>query len=166
MMNRYLFLVLIVSTFSMLAQASQNAKVSGPGYSGGKSPIGYPSVQAALEALRARSDVKVTEQDEWIIINDPVSTTLWSFTPMNHPAHPAVIKRSVVENNGGTYLDMKGLCQAEKAACDKLMEEFKEMNEKMRAYMEASRRDVNEAAEKSTDKSADKSAKQKAPEGT
>ncbi len=145
-MSKYLFLffVLIVSTYSILAQASQKTTMDGSGQSARKSPIGYPSVAAALEALRARSDVKVTEQDGWFIINDPVSTTLWSFTPMGHPAHPAVIKRSVVEQNGGTYLDMKGLCQAKKEPCDKLMEEFKALNEKMRAYMEASRPGVKQ----------------------
>ena len=157
--NLLFVVVLVASAFSMLAQASQNANVPGPGYSDGKSPIGYPSVAAALDALRSRSDVKFSKQDDgWIIANDEATTTLWSFTPMDHPAHPAVIKRSVVEQNGATYLDMKGLCQAEKTACDKVMEEFKALNEKMQAYMEASRRSIKESAEKS--------AQQKVPGGT
>jgi hypothetical protein len=95
-----------------------------------QSGIGYPSVAAALEALKARPDVKISVRDGWTIVNDPISGAVWSFTPSSHPAHPAAVKRTVVEKNGQVFLDMQALCQASKAACDKLIAEFQELNEK------------------------------------
>jgi hypothetical protein len=94
------------------------------------SDIGYPSVAAALEALRARPDVSISEQDGWTIVNDAPNNTVWSFTPPGHPAHPAAVKRVVVEKAGAIYIDMSALCGAEKRACDQLVEEFKALNQK------------------------------------
>src|SRR6266446_346416 len=93
--------------------------------------VGYPTVQAALEALKARSDVSISVQGGWTIVDDRPNDTLWSFTPSNHPAHPAVVKRTIVSGEGGIGINMTALCQASKPACDKLMAEFQELNERM-----------------------------------
>lgn len=97
--------------------------------------VGYPTVAAALEALKARSDVNISVQGGWTIVDDKPTNTIWSFTPPNHPAHPAVVKRAVVSRDGAVGIDMTALCQASKAACDKLMEEFKELNARMSQSM-------------------------------
>jgi hypothetical protein len=97
--------------------------------------IGYPTVAAALEALKARSDVKVTVQNGWTIVEDRAGNAFWSFTPSGHPAHPAAVKRTIVSRDGGLAIDMTALCQAEKAACDRLIAEFKELNERMAQSM-------------------------------
>lgn len=97
------------------------------------SGIGYASVAAALEALKARADVRISVQGGWTIVNDPADNALWSFTPPDHPAHPAAVKRSTVQRDGAVFIDMRALCQAEKLACDKLMAEFRELNDKIRA---------------------------------
>lgn len=97
--------------------------------------IGYPTVKAALEALSARSDVNTSVQGDWTIIEDRSANTFWSFTPPNHPAYPAAVKRTIVSHGGGISIEMTALCQASKAACDKLMEEFKELNERMSQSM-------------------------------
>jgi hypothetical protein len=47
--------------------------------------IGYPTVAAALEALRARSDVRISVQGGWTIVDDRSADTLWSFTASGHP---------------------------------------------------------------------------------
>jgi len=97
------------------------------------SSIGYPSVAAALEALRARSDVKISNQGDWTIVDDPGATTVWSFTPPNHPAHPAVVKRAFVQKENGAWdVVMNVLCQADKPPCDKLVADFQALNERMR----------------------------------
>jgi hypothetical protein len=88
-------------------------------------------VEAALAALRARADVNISEQGGWTIVNDSPNKTIWSFTPPNHPAHPAAVKRVVVEKAGAIYIDMSALCGAEKRACDQLVEDFKALNQKM-----------------------------------
>lgn len=95
--------------------------------------VGYPTVAAALEALKARQDVRISVQGGWTIANDPRDGSLWSFTPPDHPAHPAVVKRNPVQKDGAMFIQMRALCQAEKAACDKLIAEFQELNNKIAA---------------------------------
>lgn len=99
----------------------------------GQEGVGYPSVAAALEALKARSDVRLSVQGGWTIVDDPRDGSLWSFTPPSHPAHPAVVKRNPAQKDGAMYIQMRALCQADKAACDKLIEEFQELNRKIAA---------------------------------
>jgi hypothetical protein len=124
----------VLSLIAIVAFAQENRPTIGdaPQIRAGRG-IGYSTVAAALEALRARSDVDISVQDGWTIVNDRSAGTLWSFTPPSHPAHPAAAKRVVVEKNGSVSIEMSGLCEAEKAACDKLMAEFREMNDKIRA---------------------------------
>lgn len=93
--------------------------------------IGYPTVAAALTALKARSDVDISVQGGWTIVDDKPANAVWSFTPAHHPAHPAVVRRAVVSRGGAAVMDMTALCQASKAACDKLMDEFNELNARM-----------------------------------
>ncbi|MBL8517763.1 MAG: DUF4019 domain-containing protein [Betaproteobacteria bacterium] len=93
--------------------------------------VGYATVAAAMEALRARGDVKISVQDGWTIIEDRSAQAFWSFTPQGHPSHPAAVKREIVSRDGSLFIDMSALCEASKAACDKLMVEFKELNERM-----------------------------------
>lgn len=89
---------------------------------------GYPSVAAALDALRARPDVRVTVQDGWTIADDKANSTLWSFTPAGHAAHPAVVRRTVVNQDGQPSIRMHALCQGSREACDALTEEFRRVN--------------------------------------
>jgi hypothetical protein len=92
--------------------------------------VGYPSVAAAMEALKARSDVTIQLRDGWTVVDDRTNMALWSFTPPGHPAHPAVVKRTVVEKDGKVSIAMTGLCQASKDACDTLMAQFNEMQQR------------------------------------
>ena len=103
---------------------------------GANSSIGYPSVAIALGALRVRKDVEVPVRDGWTIISEEGGLTLWSFTPDNHPAHPAVVRQQMTQKDGARYVNMNALCEATKAACDKLIEDFQVLNERMREYNE------------------------------
>jgi hypothetical protein len=96
-----------------------------------ESQIGYESPQAALEALQAKPEVVVRTSQGWTIINDPSERTLWTFTPENHPAHPAVVKRAVQQKDGALFLDMKVKCFGTKAACDTLVQDFQALNDKV-----------------------------------
>ena len=96
--------------------------------------IGFATVAEALETLRTKPGVQVilTKPDAWTIVNEPGSVQ-WSFTPNTHMAHPAVVRRAIKVNpEGYVYIEMSALCQAEKVHCDKLLEEFKELNESIR----------------------------------
>jgi hypothetical protein len=117
---RTLLLVLITTIIPLAAFAQE-----GRG-------IGFPTVAAALEALKGRNDVRISNQGGWTIVEDRSANTFWSFTPPNHPAHPAAIKRIIVSDDRGIAIQMSALCQASKAACDKLIAEFKDLNERLK----------------------------------
>jgi hypothetical protein len=93
----------------------------------------YPSVAAALDALRAKPGTTIREQAGWTIVEekDSASATLWSFTPPNHPAHPSAIKRQMVNEDGQVNLHMTVKCEAAKSACDALVREFEGLNQQM-----------------------------------
>ncbi|MES2318484.1 MAG: DUF4019 domain-containing protein [Pseudomonadota bacterium] len=92
------------------------------------SSIGYRNVATALADLKAKKDVQITLQGGWTIIDDKAGDAIWSFVPASHPAYPATIKRAIVVRDGKVAIAMASLCQASKAACDKLMIEFEQMN--------------------------------------
>lgn len=99
-----------------------------------ESPIGYPSVAAALADLQTRSDVQTSVQGGWTIIVQPRPRTLWSFPYAKHPAHPAAVRREVVTGPGGkVYVKMQVLCEASKSACDDLVRSFQAMNKEIGA---------------------------------
>ena len=93
--------------------------------------IGYPSVEAALQALRQRDDVIISKQKGWTVVEERAALTIWSFTPADHPAHPAVVKRQVYEENGAARIRMWAKCGAAKDACDALLEGFQRLNARM-----------------------------------
>jgi hypothetical protein len=95
------------------------------------SDLGYPTVAAALEALQKRADVRISRQGGWTIVDDRGSLTLWSFAPDGHPAHPAVVRRKIVEEQGQIFVRMNVLCEASKAACDALVADFNKLNQQM-----------------------------------
>jgi hypothetical protein len=101
--------------------------------------IGYPTAPAAYVALRARKDLGVTTQAGWIVFSDKAKGITWSFTPTGHPAHPAVVKRTLIEKDGGFYVASTGLCTAEKAVCDRMMAEFSALDKRMRESAERKR---------------------------
>ncbi|ARD22969.1 molecular chaperone DnaJ [Shewanella japonica] len=94
------------------------------------SSIGYKTVDLALQALKNKDGTNLSIQGGWTIIEDKEesSLVLWSFTPETHAAHPAAIKRKVLEKNQAIYIQMSALCQAKKADCDKLIKEFELLN--------------------------------------
>jgi hypothetical protein len=90
--------------------------------------IGYKSVAEARAALTAIPGVQTSQQNGWLVVIDKASGTVWSFSPPNDQAYPAVVKRQVVQREGRAFIDMHVLCEAPKAACDRLVEDFKALN--------------------------------------
>lgn len=103
------------------------------------SGVGFKTVAEALDALKNTpgANINYTKPDNWIVITEPSGKTFWSFTPHQHDAYPAVVKRELkVRPDGGVYVEMSALCQADKSACDKLIEEFKQLNNRARAAVQ------------------------------
>jgi hypothetical protein len=97
------------------------------------SGIGYPSVAAALKDLHSKPEVIFREERRWIIAEDRSRYTLWSFATEGDPAYPSAVKRTAVQESGGSVtMNMNILCEAKQDACDKLVANFNELNERAR----------------------------------
>jgi hypothetical protein len=95
--------------------------------------FGYRSPNAALEALRERPDVVISESDGWTIVHDKPNSTVWSFTRAGNSAHPAGIKRALAQSETGhVSVVMTAMCGARREECDKVIAEFRNRNERMR----------------------------------
>jgi hypothetical protein len=111
-----------------LAAAQSNPPESDSG-------IGFAPPAAALAALQARAGVTFSEYEVWTIAEDAARNEIWSFTQVRHPAHPAVVRRTVLENNGVISLDMNVMCGATKAACDTMVAQFRQLNKDLRTQL-------------------------------
>ncbi len=110
------------------------AQDSGPLPEVSESPIGYPSVAAALADLQGRKDVQASVQEGWTIIAQQQPRTLWSFPDAKHPAYPAAVRREIVTGpDGKVYVKMQVLCEASKLACDDLVRSFQAINKEIGA---------------------------------
>ena len=96
----------------------------------------YSSVAEAFAALKTRDNVSIDVSQGWTIVTEADGLTTWSFTPQNHPAHPAVAKRVLYEDQDGWHIKMDILCEAETAACDQFLKDFEALNEQMRQAIE------------------------------
>jgi hypothetical protein len=97
------------------------------------SGIGYPSVAAALADLHSKPEVIFREEGGWIIAEDRSHYTLWSFATEGDPAYPSAVKRTAVQESGGSVtMNMNILCESTQDACDKLAANFNELNERAR----------------------------------
>jgi hypothetical protein len=77
------------------------------------------------------STAEFEEQAGWTIVasRDRGAAVQWFFTPEGHPAHPAVVKRTVLERNGTGVIDLEALCQVPQEACDRLVDDFRQISE-------------------------------------
>ncbi len=128
-MRARFFTTVLIALFTHLAYAqSKDLLPESPG------ALEYKRVSEALDAVRAKPGVivNVTKPDGWVIINDG-KDVMWSFTPVGHYAHPAVVRRALVlRSSGGLFMDMRALCEAQKEPCDRLIREFQQLNDRMR----------------------------------
>lgn len=93
-------------------------------------PIKYSSVDNALNTLKNKSSANTSYQAGWTIISlvENGNHVIWFFSPKKHTAYPAVIKKSIVAKGNGIETKIVTLCEAAKAECDKLTEQFKKIN--------------------------------------
>jgi hypothetical protein len=128
---------LTVAWISATAQPAPEPVTEQPGAA---EKLGYRSVPLVLEALKAKPGVtvNVTKPDGWIIVVEPDTKAMWSFTPEGHYAHPAVVRRTVKsDEKGNVGIEMVALCQATKEPCDRLIREFQQLNEQLAQAMRA-----------------------------
>jgi hypothetical protein len=100
---------------------------------------GYTTYEDAYNALKGNPQAQFLTKNGWTIVNieEANDFTVWSFTPETHAAHPAVVKRKMVKKDDVIYIDMKGICDADKPECDKLFTKFEEMNNNITEKMQS-----------------------------
>ena len=108
--------------------------------------VDYISAAEAREGVRNNPDARFETQDGWTIARDTARRTVWAFVPKDDPAYPAVVRRIVVERNSQVRVDMHVLCDADKAICDDLRRQFRELNEDIARLMQQRRRAAASAA--------------------
>jgi hypothetical protein len=97
------------------------------------------SVSARLEWLKAQPGLRTitTKPDGWSIVSTADGAVQWSFTATGHYAHAAVVRREIKQRpNGDVFVEMTSQCEAPKDACDKLLGEFAQLNERMAAEVQ------------------------------
>ena len=94
--------------------------------------IPYESPAAALAAVRAKPGVVTTENEEWMILTDSAENSLWSITKSGHFAHPTAVLRRTYEQEGQVFIGMDVKCGNTKANCDRVVQQFIELNNKIR----------------------------------
>lgn len=101
--------------------------------------FGYASVAAARTALRENPDAKFREERGWTVVNvsEAGKTSIWSFAPPEHPAYPVAVKRTIFEQNGSIVMVTHAKCESDKASCDQLMDEFRELERQIKEQMRA-----------------------------
>ena len=101
------------------------------GYQGRTAP-NTESTSETLDRLKNDPNVEIRQNEGWTIASSRAASTLWSFTPENHPAHPSFVKREVVKENGSIFIRTTAKCGAEKLVCDQLIRDFIELNNRVR----------------------------------
>lgn len=101
-----------------------------------QSRIEYKTVAEAREALLSKPGLERLNQDGWMVFSDRSGTVMWTFAPDDHEANPAVAKRAIVKDGDAVNLHMSILCEASKAACDRLSQTFQDLNAQMIKAME------------------------------
>jgi len=127
MLHTWRTFLLFLFSFQSLAFADVQNVVPGQEFE-----FGYTSVSAARNAVLSKDNIAISIENGWTIASDREKYTIWSFAPQGDPAYPSVVKRIIVQGRSGMEIRMSVLCEAPKAACDQLVENFKVLNERMR----------------------------------
>ncbi len=101
--------------------------------------IPYPTVAAALEGMRAKAGVSVRTESGFTVVEDAITMAIWTFTPAGHAAHPAVIRRAIVQRGNDIFVDMQVKCEAAKPACETLTAEFQALTDQLRQSLNRNR---------------------------
>jgi hypothetical protein len=128
-----ILLGLLISPFATFAQDS------GEDSSSASSAIGYDSVQQAFDAVSTDPGASRSEYEGWELFTqkDNGKYILWSFTPEDHPVHPSAVRREVVRKDGEVFITMGVLCHSSRFDCDQLVEQFRQINARMKQRLEA-----------------------------
>jgi len=126
-----LFTILVTTSCAPKAGSEVTASLTSTISTSTTSTIGFPSVAAALNALKARTDVSTSTEGGWTTITEADGLTIWSFAPPTYSAYPAVAKRVLYQDQEAWKIKMDILCEADQTSCDQFERYFETLNEQM-----------------------------------
>lgn len=130
--------MLLPRPFSLGALTVVLAALAG---SAGAADLPYKTVAEARAALAAKDSAVATEVDGWLTVTEPLEGAQWSFVPASHPAHPALVRRTVLRPaDGPAQVLMVTLCEAPAEACTALKQEFEAQNSRFEQYVRSRQR--------------------------
>ena len=129
----------IVLLWLLMLPSLVPAQQDGGDYESSPTAIGFASVQEAYDALNADADASKSEYEGWTLFTQKADGKyiLWSFTPVDHPVHPSAVRRDVVKKDGEVFITMAVLCYASHFDCDQLIEQFQQINARIKQQLAA-----------------------------
>lgn len=97
-------------------------------------PFPYPTVAAAMDALLDDREAEVSVKAGWTYVDETVDgrPVHWAFTPEAHPAHPSALRRTPIDREGETWVNLSYRCESKKPeSCEALLEEARKLNARM-----------------------------------
>jgi len=86
------------------------------------------------DALVEKGGVREAAGDQKFLAYESLDFShIWTFTRLGHPAHPAVICRTLEAGDSGLEVTMEFVCAGERPACDTLYREFTDLNANMKS---------------------------------
>ena len=64
----------------------------------------HPTYQSLFDQVARDTNCKRSEFSDFVLFYCEATLTYWYFTKPNHPAHPGVIKRSLVQQPDGSWV--------------------------------------------------------------
>ena len=87
----------------------------------------------ALYARLAKTEKlpEIHRDQGYIALHDKARQITWTFTLAGHPAHPSVVCREPVQEGNRWRIEMGVSCRAADAECEKLVDAFEKLNERL-----------------------------------
>jgi hypothetical protein len=76
----------------------------------------------------------------YVALHDKARDTTWTFTVAGHPAHPSAVCRRPVKDGDRLRIEMNVACGAPEAECEKLVDAFENLNQRMLQDLEKPRK--------------------------
>lgn len=122
---------------SLLLSMTWVSAAAGPGQGQALCGEEFGSVEALEAVIQSKPGIKVLASDPSIIsYSDPATNFIWNFAKRANEAFPYVACRRLVPVDGAFQVVTEISCGAEKAACDRLAEAYKELDRRMREAVE------------------------------
>lgn len=110
--------------------------LSAQDYFGADPSVPGVTIDDALRAVKELPEAEITTAPNgWITAIEKDRLVRWLFTPIGHPATPALIRQTL--RPGQNTVDLTVKCQGNHRDCLRLIDEFKIENERLKARMPA-----------------------------